>query len=139
MESTFTAEKAGTGIVSVNYNDLQAKRSVIVAQNIINNIRHSVNPDYARVVFDLNKNTDYQISEEKGLLILTIPYSEIGSPLSSNESKTVTIVNSPILSKVTFDIINGHTFEARFHLKADKVRYEDPYFSNRIVIDLMNN
>ncbi|WP_325167456.1 exo-beta-N-acetylmuramidase NamZ family protein [Lederbergia citri] len=137
--NTFTAEKAGTGLVTLNYKDLQGKRSVIVAQNIINNIRHSVNPGYARVVFDLNKNTDYQISEEKGLLILTVPYAEIGPPLSTNENKTITIANSPIISKVTFDIVNGHTFEARFHLKVDKVRYEDPYFSNRIVIDLMNN
>nr|WP_249315542.1 DUF1343 domain-containing protein [Bacillus sp. FJAT-49711] len=136
---TFTAIKAGIGTVTASFNKFQAKRSVVVAQNIITNIRHSVNPDYARVVFDLNKNTDYQISEEKGLLILTVPYAEIGSPLSSNESKTITIANSPILSKVTFDIIDGHTFEARFHLKADKARYEDPYFSNRIVIDLMNN
>ncbi|WP_249308500.1 exo-beta-N-acetylmuramidase NamZ family protein [Lederbergia citrea] len=136
--NTFTAQKAGTGLVTAKYKDTQANRNVVVAQNIINNIRHSVNPDYARVVFDLNKDTEYQISEEENQLILTVPYAEIGPPLSSNEAKTVTIANSPVISKVTFEIIDGHMFEARFHLKVNKVSYMDPYFSNRIVIDLLN-
>jgi hypothetical protein len=136
-EGVFTATKAGTGEIVATYNGLAAARDVKVAPNIINNIRLGVHSDYTRVVIDLNKTIDYDVQKKGNTLIVRVPYAQISGELNP-EGGTVTVENSPVLSRITYGLEDNRTFVARMELKRDDVKYETPTFSNRIVVDVMH-
>lgn len=132
-DGVFTASKQGEGKVTATYNGLSNDREIIVANNIINNIRYGVHAGYTRTVFDLNKNTAFDMQETEGKLILSVPYAEADSKLG--DSGTMEIKNSPVLSAVDYHV-EGDVFVAEFQLKDEVVSYETPKFSNRIVVDV---
>lgn len=125
--------KTGKGQVIASYDGLTAKREVTVDENVIENIRRSTHDDYTRIVFDLNKNTDFDISEEKAKLTLHIPYAKKGGELK--DEGAIEIKNSPVVSEIHYEF-NNDEFTAEFQLKKDTVDYETPSFSDRIVVDL---
>ncbi|MBM7601921.1 uncharacterized protein YbbC (DUF1343 family) [Virgibacillus halotolerans] len=131
----FIPDKQGEGKLTASYNGLSTERKVTVDQNIINNIRHAAHSNYTRVVFDLNKNTDYEIGETKGKLILKVPHTLKGDELE--ESGVVNIQNSPVVSKNDYRF-EAEAFIAEIQLKEESVAFETPSFSDRIVIDVMH-
>ena len=60
----FTAEKEGKGKLVAKKGDMTAERNVVVAKNVVENIRYGVHNQYTRIVFDLNKTTEYDIKRE---------------------------------------------------------------------------
>lgn len=134
-DGIFTASKQGEGKVTATYNDLSNDREVIVANNIIHDIRYAVHDGYTRTVFDLNKNTDFDIEQTEGKIILRVPYAETDEEL--DESGTVEIKNSPVMSTVDYHV-EEDTFIAEFQLTDETANYETPKFSDRIVVDIMH-
>lgn len=132
----FTASKEGKGKIVAKRGNLQAERDVIVAKNIVENIRYGVHGNYTRVVIDLNKSTDYEMKQESNELIVRVPYAEIGGQL--DDEGIVTVKDSPVLSSIHYALMEQGTFEARLQLKRGEVTYETPTFTNRIVIDVMH-
>lgn len=125
----------GKGRVMATFNGLTASREVTVAANTVSNIRYGIHSSFTRIVFDLNKNTDYDIREEEGQLIVRIPYANTGGELE--ESGTIEINHSPVVSGIQYQL-EDDTFVAAFQLKSESVEYETPFFSNRIVVDVMH-
>ncbi|WP_088049844.1 exo-beta-N-acetylmuramidase NamZ family protein [Virgibacillus dakarensis] len=131
----FIPTEQGEGTLIATYNGISVERNVTVDTNIIKNIRYGVHGDFTRTVFDLNKNTQYDIEKENRRLILHVPHAENGGELE--ESGEITISNSPVISKIEYQFQEGE-FKADLYLKEESVIHETPYFSNRIVIDVMH-
>ncbi|WP_229683233.1 exo-beta-N-acetylmuramidase NamZ family protein [Virgibacillus oceani] len=134
---TFYATNEGQGEVVATYNDYTASREVEVSATNIENFRYGIHPDYSRIVFDLNKTVNnYELEEQDGKLLLKIPYGEIDGELNK-EGGTVTISNSPVISNIDY-YMEEDMFVAALNLNVDKVEYQTPEFTSRIVVDVMH-
>ena len=71
-------------------------------------------------------------------MIVTIPFSEIGEPLSERGDQSIIIPDSPLITQIDYKLTEDQTFRAQFYLKESDIQYNTPSFSNRIVIDLMS-
>ena len=134
----FKAQKTGVGTITASYENSNASRSFEISSNQVNNIRFGVNKEYTRIVFDLNKNAKYEIERSGDKMIVTIPFSEIREPLSERDDQSIIIPDSPLISKIDYELTEDQTFRAQFYLKESDIEYNTPSFSNRIVIDLMS-
>lgn len=136
-DGQFHATHDGVGQIIATYEGLTAIRDVDVSATAIKNIRFGSHPEYTRVVFDLNKTVNaYIIGEENGKLEIRIPFGEISGELDPSGG-VKTMASSPVLTGVEY-YKDGDDFIAMFDLKVDRVDYETPTFSERIVIDLLH-
>lgn len=132
----FTAVKEGKGKLVAKKGDMTAERNVVVAKNVVENIRYGVHSQYTRIVFDLNKTTEYDIKLEGSEIVVSVPYAEKGGQLDGEG--TVTVGSSPVVSSVHYSFAQENMFEARLQLKRDDVAFQTPTYSNRVVIDVMH-
>ncbi|GAK12741.1 exo-beta-N-acetylmuramidase NamZ domain-containing protein [Geomicrobium sp. JCM 19039] len=128
----------GEGVTSASASFLrqETSRDVVVAQNIIENIRFGVQSGYTRVVFDLNKTIRPNIETDRGELTVEIPYAALGERLIDGEG-IITPPDNPILDQVEYGI-EDDTFVAKLQTNQEDIKYETPGYSNRIVIDLFH-
>lgn len=134
-DGVFIPANQGEGSLTAIYNGLSAARKVTVDQNIVHNIRTGVHSNFTRTVFDLNKNPDYDLEEVNGKLILHVPYAVKGGDLK--DSGKLEVKNSPVISAINYRF-EADEFIAEIILKENAVVFETPYFSERIVIDVMH-
>ncbi|HLR63637.1 MAG TPA: DUF1343 domain-containing protein [Lentibacillus sp.] len=132
---TFYAEKEGQGRITATYDGYQASREAEVSATQVENIRHAVHSGYTRVVFDLNKSiNNYDLIKHGDTLRLEVPYGDISGELNE-DGDTIEISNSPSLSSIEYSQ-EEEMFVAVFNLKKEKVQFETPEFSSRLVIDI---
>lgn len=133
-DGVFVGTEGGEGMITASYQDLTAERQIKVAGNIIDDIRHGFHPSYTRVVVDMNKNTNYSITEDGNNLKLRIPHASSGKELDAEG--TITIFDSPVLSAIHYEFTDD---EGLITLElTEKVTFETPSFAERIVIDLQH-
>ncbi|MFZ4451209.1 exo-beta-N-acetylmuramidase NamZ family protein [Salibacterium aidingense] len=137
LNGVFHASRKGKGELRAEYGDYTAKRQVDVSTTWLENIRHGIQEDYTRVVFDLNKTiSNYRLEEETGQLRLEIPHGKIGGELEETGGR-IQINNSPVIKNIHYER-NDDRFVAVFDLKTEEISYKTPSYSSRIVVDLMH-